>query len=98
MEGGLVSIEIPRIIYEKVQELGLDIEGLVVYSLIRFINLDPGELAKARVELAESYLNEAREYLAKGDPIQASGKLYKAVEECIKALAEEHNLPDTSKL
>ena len=33
MEGGLVSIEIPRIIYEKVQELGLDIEGFVVYSL-----------------------------------------------------------------
>ena len=94
MEDSLISIEIPRTIYEKAQELGLDVEDLVAYSLIKFANLDPSELAKARIELAERYLNEAREYLNKNDPVQASEKLYKAIEECIKALAEEYKMPE----
>ncbi len=34
-----------------------------------------------------------RGYLEKGDPIQASEKLYRAVGECIKALAEALRLP-----
>ncbi|WP_292000505.1 PaREP1 family protein [Caldivirga sp.] len=87
-------MEISRVIYEKIQELGLDLEDLVAYSLIRFTSLDPGELARARVELAERYLNEAREYLTRGDAVQASEKLYKAVEEAVKALAEEYNVPE----
>jgi len=40
------------------------------------------------------FIDESREYIAKGDAIQASEKLYKAVEECIKVLAERYELPE----
>jgi len=40
------------------------------------------------------FVTESKEYIAKGDAIQASEKLYKAVEECIKILAERHKLPE----
>jgi hypothetical protein len=40
------------------------------------------------------FVDEAKEYIAEGDAIQASEKLYKAVEECIKLLAERHKLPE----
>ena len=49
---------------------------------------------KARIELAEKYFAEAKEYLTKSDAVQASEKLYKAVEECIKALAQHYNMPE----
>jgi hypothetical protein len=45
-------------------------------------------------ELIERLLAEGKEYIANGDPIQASEKLYKAVEECIKLLAEKEKLPE----
>jgi hypothetical protein len=35
-------------------------------------------------------IDEAEKYLREKNPIQASEKLYKVVEECIKALAERH--------
>jgi triphosphoribosyl-dephospho-CoA synthetase len=38
-------------------------------------------------------VSEARTYLAKRDPVQASEKLYKAAEECVKALAGKLKLP-----
>ena len=43
------------------------------------------------------FANESKECIAKGNAIQASEKLYKAVEECIKALAERHKLPEYEK-
>lgn len=45
-------------------------------------------------ELIEKLLAEGKEYISKGDPIQASEKLYKAVEECIKLLAENERPPE----
>jgi len=56
--------------------------------------IDPKVALEARVELAGKYLAEAKEYLAKGDAVQASEKLYKAVEECIKALAQRYDTPE----
>jgi plasmid stabilization system protein ParE len=47
--------------------------------------------------LAERYLKETREYIAKGDAIQASEKMYRVVEECIKALAETLDTPETQE-
>jgi hypothetical protein len=87
----VTSLELPRVIYEKVREKGLDLEDLVMYALAKTMQLDPAELAKARLELAEKFLAEAKEYLDKGDAAQASEKLYKVAEECIKALAEKFN-------
>ncbi|HID62376.1 MAG TPA: superfamily I DNA and RNA helicase and helicaseubunit [Anaerolineae bacterium] len=43
------------------------------------------------------FIDESKEYIAKGDAIQASEKLYKAVEECIKVLAERYELPEYEK-
>jgi len=43
------------------------------------------------------FIDESKEYIAKGDAIQASEKLYKAVEECIKVLAEKRKLPEYEK-
>lgn len=42
-------------------------------------------------------LRRGREELKKGDPIQASEKLYKAVEECIKILACLEGLEECSQ-
>lgn len=46
------------------------------------------------IDFIERFLTEGREYISKGDPVQASEKLYKAVEECIKVLAEKQGLPE----
>ncbi|MBP1448969.1 MAG: hypothetical protein JZD41_02980, partial [Thermoproteus sp.] len=40
-----------------------------------------------RLELAEKLLEEGLELVRRGDSVQASEKLYKAAEECIKAMA-----------
>ncbi len=50
-------------------------------------------MAKAHLELALRFLDEAKMYLGKGDPVQASERLYKVAEECIKALAIKYNIP-----
>ena len=42
-------------------------------------------------------LREVREYIAKGGAVQASEKMYKVVEECIKALAETLNTPEVQE-
>ena len=39
-------------------------------------------------KVVEKYLEEAKKYIAKGDAVRASEKLYKVVEECVKALTE----------
>jgi len=46
--------------------------------------------------LAEKFLEDGRELVSK-DPIQASEKLYKATEECIKALAIHLGLEDITR-
>ena len=40
------------------------------------------------------FLEEGKEYIAKGDAVQASEKLYKAVGESIKVLAKRYKLPE----
>ncbi len=42
----------------------------------------------------EQLLAAARQYLAKNDPVQASEKLYKVTEDCLKLLAKHYNLPE----
>lgn len=53
--------------------------------------------AAGRFELVRSLLAEAEEYLAKGDAVQSSVKLYKAAEECVKALSARLNLPEAKE-
>jgi hypothetical protein len=50
-----------------------------------------------RIEIIKNLFAEAEEYLAKGDAVQSSEKLYKAAEECIKLLSERFNLPEAKE-
>lgn len=80
------SILLPKRLVEALEAKGLDVVDIIVNALRD--ELDPRIVAEARVELAERLLDEAREYVRKGDAVQASEKMYKVAEECIKALAE----------
>jgi hypothetical protein len=66
------------------------VEDFVLRLLSKELNLDPETIAEARLELAERYLAEGKE-LVDRDPVQASEKLYKVAEECVKALAIHYN-------
>ncbi len=79
--------EILRIIKEK----NIDVIDLVLNAVSRS---DPSEGIRLRLELAKRFITEAKEYMSKGDAVQASEKAYKAAEEVIKALAEKYNLPE----
>lgn|GEM_PF-4334772 len=62
--------------------------------IIHYIDLDVGAywlIYFKHLEFAEKYLEEGRSLVDK-DPVQASEKLYKAAEECVKALAIYSNL------
>ena len=74
------------------EKRGLSVVDLIVPTLGK--DVDPKVIIEARIELAEKSLDEAKEYLEKGDAVQASEKLYKAVEECIKALAQHYGMPE----
>ena len=64
----------------------------MIRALAKMLDIDPCGVAYARLDLAERALSEAENYISKHDPVQASEKLYKAVEECIKALAEFYSV------
>jgi len=63
-------------------------------SIIEFVRKRRGV---ARIELAEKYLEEAKDYINKKDAVQASEKMYRVVEECIKALAETLDTLETQE-
>ncbi|GAB6944775.1 PaREP1 family protein [Vulcanisaeta sp. JCM 14467] len=75
----------------KLVNKGVDVAELLLDALSV---VDPQEGIRERIRLAEEYLEEARQYVDKGDAVQASGKAYKAAEEVIKALAEKFNTPE----
>jgi len=87
-------VYIPKRIAEEAARRGLDIDDLVLNAVIEELKLDPSEVPRVRVELAERFLEEAKTHLEKGDPVRASEKLYKVAEECVKALAEAFDLPE----
>lgn len=77
---------IPETLAKELRKRGID-EYSLVDAIVRFLNIDPSEAAKAHAELAMKSLNEGLGLVEKNDVVQASEKLYKAVEEAIKALA-----------
>ena len=69
---------------EAIRRRGFDLESFVLEAVERMLELDPCEEVEARLEIAKCMLRRGREELEKGDPVQASEKLYKAAEESIK--------------
>jgi len=90
-----VSVPLPKRLVDALEANGLSVIDAILAALGD--KLDPGVVAEARIELAEKFLDEAREYIAKGDAIQASEKLYKVAEECVKALAEVLRVPEAEE-
>ena len=89
----MVAVILPRRIVEELEGRGVDPESYIVDLLVRSLSLDPMVGVEAHLELALRYLEEGKR-LADGDPVQASGKLYKAGEEVVRALAVYYNLDD----
>ncbi|MCG2881197.1 MAG: PaREP1 family protein [Vulcanisaeta sp.] len=96
MSSSVVTVVLPRRLVEVVESMGLDLVDVIVNALSG--SVDPSLTSEARVVLAEKYLEEAREYIAKGDAIQASEKMYRVVEECVKALAETLDTPEAQEV
>lgn len=90
-----VEIKIPKPVYELLSRRGIDVEAEVLDKLLS--ELDPPEEAAERVRLAERFYAEAMQYVERGDPVQASEKLYKAAEECVKALATWFKTPEAAE-
>jgi Archaeal PaREP1/PaREP8 family. len=86
-------IFVPRRLAEEIEKRGLNLEDAIIEALSKQLNFDLKTIAESRLELAERYLAEGRSLVDK-DPVQASEKLYKAAEECVKALAMHFNLED----
>ncbi len=88
----MVAVILPRRIVEGLGRRGVDPGSYIVDLLVRSLSLDPMVGVEAHLELALGCLEEGRR-LADGGPVQASGKLYKAGEEVVRALAN-YNLDD----
>jgi hypothetical protein len=86
------SIYIPERLIREIERRGFNVMDLIISTLGK--NIDFKIVVEARIELAEKYFVEARKYVEKGDAVQASEKMYKVVEECIKALAQYYNMPE----
>ncbi|MEM3546173.1 MAG: PaREP1 family protein [Candidatus Bathyarchaeia archaeon] len=91
-------VYLPRRAAEEAKRRGIDIGDLILKVLAQELKLDPEEVSEARLELASRFFEEANAYLEKGDAVQASEKLYKVVEECIKVLAEAFNIPQVEEV
>jgi hypothetical protein len=88
-----VAVAIPRRLAQELEGRGVDVESLVIDSLVKALNLDPRVSVEAHLELASRYLEEGRN-LADKDAVQASEKLYKTAEEAVKALAIHFNIKE----
>ncbi|MGC9147815.1 MAG: hypothetical protein ACP5GL_08565, partial [Infirmifilum sp.] len=62
-----VTVEVPRTLYEEAMKKEIDVDELVIDTLVKALNLDPETTARARLELATKYINEGRELVDK-DP------------------------------
>ena len=84
---------LPKRIVNEIEKRGVSVEDAVLDALAKTINIDSKTVADARIEIAEIWLEEGRSLIDK-DPVQASEKLYKAAEECVKALTVHFNLAE----
>ncbi len=83
-----VVVVMPRKLVEAIRRRGrVDIESFIIEAIERALNLDPAEEVETKIAVAKHMLMRAKEELRRNDAVPASGKLYKAVEECVKALA-----------
>ncbi len=85
----LVAASIYQRLKEEAERRGAAVNEVVVELLERALgaSLDPPERAEFHRSLAEKFLREAEELLAKGDYVQACEKAWGAAAQIVKAAA-----------
>jgi hypothetical protein len=85
----LVTASIYRRLVAEAERRGAAVDEVAVELLERALgaSLDPPERAEFHRDLAEKFLQEAEELLAKGDYLQASEKAWGAAAQIVKAVA-----------
>ncbi len=86
-------MELPETLVKILERRGLGAD-YVVDVILKSINADPEDYSAAHAELAIKMFKEGVRFLEENNIIQASEKLYKAIEETIKALAIAKNLEE----
>ena len=92
-----VKIFVPKRLVDEVVKRGMDVEEAVLDVIAKALNLSLLDIARSRVELAEEALSEAESYLSRGEVPRACERIYKAICECLKALAEKLNVKQVSE-
>ena len=87
----LVTASIYRRLVAEAEGRDAAVDEVAVELLERALgaSLDPLERAEFHRDLAERFLREAEELLAKGDHLQASEKAWGAAAQMVKAVAAE---------
>jgi len=94
----MISIILPKKLDEKLrkkaEETGALPEELGIEFLLKALNeeLDPEDLGEHYQALSEKYLAEAKEFLGRGDTVQASEKLWGSAALAVKAVAARRRL------
>jgi hypothetical protein len=85
----IVPSKIERKLKEEAERKGASEEELVLKILSKALDepLDPNELVEVHLKLLEKYMNEAEDFLKKGDYVQASERAWGAAAQAVKALA-----------
>ena len=85
----IIAGPIYRRLKEEAERRGAAVDEVAVELLERALgaSLDPPERAEFHRDLAERFLREAEELLAKGDYVQASEKAWGAAAQIVKAVA-----------
>ena len=93
----VLSREIEKKLGEESVKMEISIEGLAL-DAFKGMNegMDPVDRAELYVRLSEKYLRDAEELLAKGDYVQASGKLWGSATLMVKAVASSRGVSVSS--
>ncbi len=88
-----MELILPKRVEEKLrkecEKTGISVEELVLEMLCRGLNekISSSERAEAYMRLSEKYLVDAENFLAKGDRVQASEKMWGSAALMVKAVA-----------
>jgi len=89
----VISIVLPKRVERRLKEeserRGASEEEIVIEALLKTLSepLNPDERVELHLKLSERYMDEAEEFLRRGEYAQASEKAWEAVSQVVKALA-----------
>lgn len=92
-----LMLELPERVLEELRRRamreGSGMEGVIADAITKHLGLnDPDTQAEIHLQLSRKYLREAEEFLAKGDPVQASEKAWGAAAQAVKMVASKRGL------